>query len=851
MDNDILDSYEREERKFNIYLASFLIPVIIMLGVYAARAIFPFGDNAFLQCDLYHQYFPFLRLFKSIIRENGSFLYSWSLGLGNNFFSFFVYYLATPTNWLSLLVDDNFMIEFITYMIIIKTGFAGLTFSYYLKEKFGSDSRVAILFSLGYSMSGFFAAYNWNVMWLDCLILLPIIILGLDRLVYKQQMSMYILALGGCIFTNYYLSIMICIFLVMYFLVLLISAKKPVQAILRFAAGSIVAGGIASVMLLPEVGSMMYSEFSGNKLPTVLEEYYNIFTCYARSLMNVNVEIGLDHWPNIYCGVAMLFLLFLYLFTRKIPLRERIAKAILVGIFLFSFCYNIPNYIWHGMNYPNSLPARQSFLYIFLLLTMGFEAYLHIHEIKWVWVLLSGVIGLATVIAAWATVTDDAFSIYTFTCSAGFLVAFFALICIVKIAGIRSSDPFFWVSMLMVVAELTTNMLMTGVSTVSRSIYVSQMEQYKILRTYAESKDRSFYRMEKLDKITQNDSMLSDYISASLFSSVSNGLVKKFYERYGMRCTKVYYSYEGATPLTSALLSVKYIMDSDDRTKDPLYELKMKYDTLYLYKYYYCLPLGFMVPNVNDDAETAPRAVMAHSSARNNSGDIFTRQNALANDLGARGEIFTRIDSVSSPGSALIEVPKEGRVYAYVSNSGISQIEATCGDDSTTFEGYTDQYIMDLGHHKAGDVITLSTDDVTFSLRTTAVFFNEDIFNEMYQELLMHPLHIGEVKDGYISGTVAADGKKDLFLSVAYDTNWEVLVDGEPAQFRPYDDTFISIPLSEGTHDIVLRYRNKYLELGAILSLVFATIWAVIYYYEKNRPPEKEDEDETKEDEET
>ena len=58
------------------------------------------------------------------------------------------------------------------------------------------------------------AAYSWNVMWLDCLALLPIIILGLEKLVKQNKVSMYVFALAISIWSNYYISIMICIFLV-------------------------------------------------------------------------------------------------------------------------------------------------------------------------------------------------------------------------------------------------------------------------------------------------------------------------------------------------------------------------------------------------------------------------------------------------------------------------------------------------------------------------------------------------------------------------------------------------------------------------------------------------------------
>ena len=70
------------------------------------------------------------------------------------------------------------------------------------------------------------AAYNWNVMWLDVIVLAPLVILGIERLVKEGKCYLYCIALSLSILSNYYLSIMLCIFLVLYFGVLLI-AKKP------------------------------------------------------------------------------------------------------------------------------------------------------------------------------------------------------------------------------------------------------------------------------------------------------------------------------------------------------------------------------------------------------------------------------------------------------------------------------------------------------------------------------------------------------------------------------------------------------------------------------------------------
>ena len=79
-----------------LYLAAFLLPVLIMLIIFIAQKIFPVGDRSFLNIDMYHQYFPFLVEFYHKIKNGESLFYSWNTGIGSNFLALYVYYLATP-----------------------------------------------------------------------------------------------------------------------------------------------------------------------------------------------------------------------------------------------------------------------------------------------------------------------------------------------------------------------------------------------------------------------------------------------------------------------------------------------------------------------------------------------------------------------------------------------------------------------------------------------------------------------------------------------------------------------------------------------------------------------------------
>lgn len=353
------------------YLAAFVLPVIMMMALYYTRGIFPWGNECYLRSDMYHQYAPFFSELWHKIRNGESLTYSWNIGMGTNFTSLFAYYLASPSNWFVALFPQKYTIEIMNAFIILKIAGSSLSLTYYLTKRNNNKHVIAAIFGMFYGMSGFIAAYSWNIMWLDCVILIPLIMLGLERLVNENRCIFYCITLGLCIFTNYYIAIMVCLSVVIYYVVLMIAyngIKSPMQYVkkfINFCVYSLLAGGLGACLLLPEFYTFSLSASSDTTFPDKLISYFSILSMLTRQLINIPVHLGLDHLPNIYCGVAVFVLLPLYIMCSKVNAREKIGKCVILLIFLTAFNLNIPNYIWHGMHFPNSLPCRQSFIYIF------------------------------------------------------------------------------------------------------------------------------------------------------------------------------------------------------------------------------------------------------------------------------------------------------------------------------------------------------------------------------------------------------------------------------------------------------------------------------------------------------
>ena len=219
-------------------ILAFLIPILIMLGVFVGKGIYPFGDRSFLRTDMYHQYAPFFNDFLTRLKNGESLTYAWDIGLGSNYLALIAYYLCSPFNVLLFLVPQSLIIEFMTYLIVLKIGLCGLTMTGYLQKKFRTNNLGTAIFGICYALSGYMAAYSWNIMWLDCLWLAPLVLLGLERLVRENRPFLYCVTLAASILTNYYISIMLCLFLVLYFICLMVLLPKKTLGQYLLRAGS-------------------------------------------------------------------------------------------------------------------------------------------------------------------------------------------------------------------------------------------------------------------------------------------------------------------------------------------------------------------------------------------------------------------------------------------------------------------------------------------------------------------------------------------------------------------------------------------------------------------------------------
>lgn len=806
------------------YIAAFGLPFFICVIICIGNGVYPFGDNCILHIDMYHQYCPFFTEFLNKLQSGGSLQYSWNLGLGSDFVSLYAYYLASPLNFLILLCPKSHVIEFMTLLIILKISASGLTFFLYIRHHYkfvGKDGRMhknqvipAIVFSTAYALSGFVAAYSWDIMWMDCIALFPLIMIGLERLVQEKKAGLYYITLALCIFCNYYISIMICIFLVFAFVLLFFSQKKGKGgAVLRFGWYSLLAGASSAILLLPEIAVLSVSGSAEGGFPKTAEFYFNILAELGRGAAVTSVYTGNDHWPNLYAGAFSLFLVWIYVLNRRISWKEKVPRIAMLAFFLVSFAENQLDYIWHGMHFPQALPGRQSFLYSFVLLSMGFAAVRKRKGTKIWHIAVAAIVSMMMLLlSGWygdETVTEPVSLVIT----ALFICVYAVTFVLTKITGKKRRLAFARFAVFVAVAELAINMAATGFGITSRVAYTEKQTDYEnLLETAKEDNEETgsgFYRVEDTERKTKNDDSLYGYASATIFSSLMNLDVSHLFQSLFMEGGKNFYCYNGATPLSSSLFSVKYMLSDSTLEESPYRTLIGGSGSSFLYRNNYSLPLGFVMDE------------QAIANWTSSTADRMASLNSLTSALGAEGQMLYPATCVTdaNAGDTTIDIAEDGYYYAdYVS----------CTSDTLTVnrsDGWTKQYsktshryLIELGECKAGDEIHILNSNME-SIEFQVYQLNEKVVQQAFDTLNAQTMQLTDMTDRKIEGKIQVQNAGRLILSVPADEGWTLYVDGKETEIEPLADALVGVHLEKGSYTIKLCYTTPGLKVGAGISL--------------------------------
>lgn len=870
---------------------SCLCTVGVMMLVYYCYDLFPFGETTILRMDLYHQYGPLFAEFYDRVTNLQSFLYSWQTGLGSPFLGNFFNYLSSPTAIIMLLLGHENMPEAIAGMIITKAALSAGTFTYFLKKSQGRHDYTTAAFGLLYAMCGYFIAYYWNVMWIDAMVYFPLVILGIENIINKRNPRLYIAFLALTLLSSYYMGYMTCIFSVLYFLVYYFSKYEAssltdstpyvfdengekkysfkdkikgsifLRSGFTFAFASIAAAGLIAVSLIPTFLILRNSSATSGTFPTNYESYYSIFDFLANHLASVNPTIrssGDDVLPNIYCGIATVILVPLYLFTKSIPLKEKVANVTLLGIMYFSFNINILNYIWHGFHYPNDLPYRWSFMYSFILLMIAYKAFTRLHEFSGRAILGAGISVLGFIILVQELGSKNVEEV-TILISIVFVVTYCLVFALMKDPKYQQSA----VAVLLlccVIGEVACANTDRYSMDQLKSNFVGDYGDFEVLKDELDEYDGTdFYRMDLTYNRARMDPAWYGYNGVSTFSSMAYERLSNVQSDLGIYGNYINsYTYHLQTPVYNMMHSLKYVVDNDENVtvEDDYYNQLMSSGKFTAYENEYYLPIGF---GVNSDLlnwqtdMTNPFTVQSDWFEYSTGvSDVFGMMNIdeiqyynmdeITSGLETGDIYYTKSGEGEGELTFILKTDETKHCYLYVNSYDFDSIRIT--KDGEDFTQYTDEpYIYDLGvitpEEEVIVVITIEESDYGY-IDFYPYYVNDDKLNEGYEILKSRQLNVTSFEETKITGTVSAEADTLFFTSIPYDKGWTVKVDGVEIAEDDYvalQDAYLCFNLPAGEHEIEISFMPQGLLLGAGVSAltVIALIAAAIIFANRRK----------------
>lgn len=819
---------------FWIYALSFILPIISMVLIFALKSIFPFGDRSFLRTDMYHQYAPFFSELQYKLKNFDSLFYTWDVGLGTNFLTIISYYLSCPLNLLLIIIPKKYVIDFMAYLIVVKMGLASLCMTYYLVKKFKNANFGATAFGIFYGMSGYFAAYSWNIMWLDCVILLPLIILGLEEIVYHSGIKnkkgkyglLYTITLSLAILSNYYIAAMICIFAFIYFIVLniLSNDKKPkiyIRRFINFSFYSVIAALIAGILLIPVICAFKTTASQAFHFPTKWQEYFSILDTIQRHLPFVDIENGLDHWANVYSGTLSLFLIIFFFYQKKISIKEKITYILFLIFMYASFSLNFIYFFWHILHFPNSLPSRHSFVYIFVIILMSYKAFLKMPNISTKELGIGFAFFTVLILILHHTNDSNRLHFYAFYFGILFALAYFVLLYLLKTKKLKS-EMFFALILILVWVETTLNMGITSITTTSRSGYLKESSDVLVLNDYIKQREEDFYRIEKITRKTKDDGAFMNFPSASIFSSTAYEAGSKFYTKVGCEAAMNAYSITGSTPLANALFGLKYAYYS--KKVDNASALNVNYITssndVHLYENKNVLPLAFVLDN--DEIKG-----FDFSSA-----NPATIQNNFSKTFGGARSVLEKQDIKPNGASVDFTTIDDGDFYVFVRDLSIEEIYVNLPSGGKTYKNLDRGFFAELGFLKKGTTVTMKNQKKDAKDFKCEVFrFNYDVLSRVCEHIKNDSTFTLN-KWGQSSLKYTLNAKKDgtVLMSVPFDKSWTVFVDGKKVEAKALANFFESFDITKGEHVIEMSFVPFGFKWGVVASAVGIVLLLIVQY---------------------
>ena len=788
-----------KKKKIFFITLSFIIPLLVYILVFFINGLLT--NKTVASGDMFAQYYPLFNYLKGILNGTNSMFYSYTKGLGGTMLGTMFYYMSSPFNLLLIFIKQENIIYFIPYLIILKLSLCGLTMYLYMRKKFKKDSFGLLIFSLCYSFMGYNLNYFLNIMWIDVVIMTPLVIMGLDKIIEDKSPVQYIVYLFLSIVSNYYIAYMLCIFCVLYYIYNVI-LKKDKTTIKKFLISSLLSGLMCSFFLIPCIlETPNYMRVNGiNNMLLFDYNFLNLFSKTYIGSLNLNDTLNFSSM-NIYCGIIILPLVYLYLTNKKIDKRERKHTLLLLSAMILPCFIGILNYIWHLFTIPSSYSFRYSFLLCFTLIIIAYKSFIKLEITK---EKIMKYLALYSIISFFFIILICFGEYYDFL---NYKLIWLTFLLLIIYFGLLLKKY----KKLILILLLIENII--NISIIFSRTEFKYLDEYKkeneIIKPLIEKYKSNNYRIETTAFITFNDSIIMKYNGISNFLSTTNKKTLNFLSQHeNPKASKTnMFVYQMQNYTLDSLLGLKYIITNVTLENYKLVEQMKANDKTYnVYENPNYIGLGTVIKNECNNTE-------------NKYNCLFDIKEDLYKEYKNKNGEY--------------EI-KKGYYYIYIDDI-----------QDTNFEDLNEQLKEDF-YKKSIDHITYKSEknkkiklniDETIDKEIKVMYFDYDKFKTIKR----NNLEVYEINKNALKGKINSKEDGILMITIPYEKGFNIEVNNKKVKYFEVADTFIGINIEKGENDIKITYKQPGVKIGILVSMLSATL-CVIYTiidekkdrYEKN-----------------
>ena len=802
------------------WVACAALPVLLLLALSAWGGIYPLGPESFLTEDLKYQYIDFFTWFRHVLTGEANVFYSFAQGMGSNTWGLYSYYLASPFNFIILLFDEAHLTLAIYVIVALKLACMNVAMAWYLRRRFALSRSWALALALCYTWSTWSATNLRNPLWLDALILLPLMAWSCRQLLRTGRCIGLSLLVAADVITCWYMAyitLLFCCLFVLFELAVMIydDEVRPARSwiagrAVRFTAAILLGLGLSAWTFVPTVLAMM-----GGGAKTAVGMFQTYPTALIRGFLPFAWNI--DHAPQFYTGLIPLVLAIAMLFEKRIDKRLRALTFVFAGFLVVSSVLGPLMYVWCGFRQPNGFYCRIAFLLSFLEIWAA--AFLLMRRAA------CRAEDSNTRTVSWTEAGGRS------ACAAPIarkLAPLGALVLVLADFGFN--------------AHVCWNQLYINYPQDTHDTYVNEVDAQ--VRELKQLDADAFYRVDKTYNragAAFNEGISHGFNQLSTYSSANNPQAVAFLNSLGYSSEGEFSSVYAAPNLVmDSLLGVRYIGTWSKPVESTETTLPHSNVTSPLYYNPHALSLGYPCANGTD------------SEATLQGDNPFERQKALFVELtGIERPLYTQLQDVEQARSDAsitwaVELPAHTIGYTYaqtgVESDWSQSVGLIVGDEMISSEAtrfsHNVRAFGESGDESTQHEISMvqGSPETQIPPESQCLFYalNIDVFEEGIERLQSRQFTPDVFEDGHVEGAYNAEKQTDLVLSIPYDKGWSAIIDGKEVALSPaFGGGMSRIQVPEGSHRIEMRFQSPGFTVGCAASIAALVACLVVVRVQK------------------